>query len=80
MNPIEIEKQIRALDVMMFDSHAPSVSCAPTPGYAVFRPVVIKCTECGCRQTTNGQMLVGKYEWECDACHRTTTHIVTEAA
>jgi len=34
-NPIEIESKIRVLVVMMFDSHAASVSCAPAPLFCV---------------------------------------------
>lgn len=34
MNPIATEDKIRAMEVMMFDSHAASISCAPSICYA----------------------------------------------
>lgn len=43
-----------------------------------FRPVIIKCAECGCTKETNGQMEAGLYEWECSGCNKKTAHHVTD--
>lgn len=48
-------------------------------GQNVFREVIVKCSKCGGKKTTNMQCDIGYYDWECELCDEITPHRVTEA-